>query len=60
MGDFTLYPIIKNANTTKNTESITNFTSLINFSYQKIIVANSISKVFNCESVQGGYGLIKS
>lgn len=35
------------------------FTSLLNSNYSKIIVANSISKVFNCESVQGGYGIVR-
>lgn len=51
MGDFTLYPAYKEK---------TQFVSLVNFDYEKIIVGNSLSKVFNFQSVQAGYGIIKS
>jgi bifunctional pyridoxal-dependent enzyme with beta-cystathionase and maltose regulon repressor activities len=54
MGDFSLFPS-KN----KNTQINQKFISLSSFSYKNIIVGNSISKVFNCESVQGGYGIIR-
>ncbi len=53
MGDFTLYP-------SKNNKASSKFISLLNYNYDRIIVGNSISKVFNCGSVQGGYGIIRS
>ncbi len=54
MGDFSLFPSssIKNIKNSK-------FISLSTYNYDKIVVGNSISKVFNCESVQGGYGIIR-
>ena len=36
------------------------FHTLANHPYEKIIVGNSISKTFNCNSLKGGFGIIKS
>ena len=52
MADFTLYPPEQRKNATK-------FISLVNYSYERILVGNSISKIFNTGSVQGGFSIIK-
>jgi histidinol-phosphate/aromatic aminotransferase/cobyric acid decarboxylase-like protein len=45
--------------TFKTKNEISDFCSLVNAKYKKIIVGNSISKAFNVSSLRGGYGIIR-